>query len=345
MTDADLELLLYRVLSGKILFTYKNEQYELRTPTIEVRYRAQLIYDNIINDEKYNDWIRSEDLDNMLISLGLWSKDTNNIIKDIEKKMERSKVDMYLSASLSDKVKKIKKSLSEYRNQLNKIIDYKSDLFSHTLEGYASSIKNEYILCNTLFKNNIRVFPKQVSSDQASYVYFNDLVTEVNKQNIGIDSYKQLARSSMWRSYWNCNKEKVFNKAVCDWTDDQRTTVSVTRMYDNIYDHPECPSDNIIEDDDMLDGWIIHQREKNQKAKKQAQIDEMNPKLKNAQEVFLIPQSKEEIEDIIGLNSPDSLRRMKEKMNYVQQMGSVDDGNLPDVRMNLMNQASQSRKR
>jgi hypothetical protein len=252
---------------------------------------------------------------------------------------------MFLSAALSDKVKKIKKSLSEYRNQLNKIMDYKNDLFSHTLEGYASSIKNEYILCNTLFKNNMRVFPKQVSSDQASYVYFNDLVTEVNKQNIAIDSYKELARSSMWRSYWNCNKEKVFNKAVCDWTDDQRTTVSVTRMYDNIYDHPECPSDHVIEDDDMLDGWMIHQREKNQKAKKQAQIDEMNPKLKNAQEVFLIPQSKEEIEDIIGLNSPDSLRRMKEKMNYVQQMGSVDDGNLPDVRMNLMNQASQARKR
>jgi hypothetical protein len=345
MTDADLELLLYRVLSGKILFTYKNEQYELKNSSVDIKYEAQLLYDSIINDEKYNDWIRAEDLDNMLISLGLWSKDTNNIIKDIEKKIERSKVDMFLSASLSDKLKKIRKLLSEYRKQLNKIMDYKNDLFSHTLEGYASSIKNEYILCNTLFKNNMRVFPKQVSSDQASYVYFNDLVTEVNKQNIGIDSYKELARSSMWRSYWNCNKEKVFNKAVCDWTDDQRTTVSVTRMYDNIYDHPECPSDHVIEDDDMLDGWMIHQREKNQKAKKQAQIDEMNPKLKNAQEVFLIPQSKEEIEDIIGLNSPDSLRRMKEKMNYVQQMGSVDDGNLPDVRMNLMNQASQSRKR
>jgi len=345
MTDADLELLLYRVLSGKILFTYKNEQYELKNSSVDIKYEAQILYDSIINDEKYNDWIRTEDLDDMLISLGLWSKDTNKIIKDIEKKIERSKVDMFLSAALSDKVKKIKRSLSEYRNQLNKIMDYKNDLFSHTLEGYASSIKNEYILCNTVFKNNMRVFPKQVSSDQASYIYFNDLVTEVNKKNIGIDSYKELARSSMWRSYWNCNKEKVFNKAVCDWTDDQRTTVSVTRMYDNIYDHPECPSDNVIEDDDMLDGWMIHQREKNQKAKKQAQIDEMNPKLKNAQEVFLIPQSKEEIEDIIGLNSPDSLRRMKEKMNYVQQVGSVDDGNLPDVRMDLMSQASQSRKR
>jgi hypothetical protein len=230
MTDADLELLLYRILSGKILFTYKNEQYELKSPSIDMRYRAQLIYDNIINDEKYNDWIRSENLDYMLINLTLWTKDTTRIIKDIEKKIERTKVDMFLSASLSDKLKKLRKSLNEYKNQLNKIMDYKNDLFSHTLEGYASGIKNEYILCNTLFKNNMRVFPKQVSSDQASYVYFNDLVTEVNKQNIGIDSYKRLARSSMWRSYWNCNKEKIFNKSVCDWTEDQRTLVSITRI-------------------------------------------------------------------------------------------------------------------
>jgi hypothetical protein len=344
MNDADIELLLYRVLSGKILFTYKNEQYEVKSASIDTRYEAQILYDNIINDEKYNDWIREEDLEHMLISLNLWSKDTHKIIKDIEKKIDRTKVDMFLSSALSDKVKKLKKSLVEYKNQLNKIMEHRINLFSHTLEGYALGIKNEHLLCNTLFKNNNRVFPKQITSDQASYVYFNDLVTEVNKQNLSMDSYKKLARSGLWRSYWNCNKEKVFSKAVCDWTDDQRTVVSVTRMYDNIYDHPDCPSDNIIEDDDMLDGWMIHQREKNQKAKKQAQIDEMNPKLKNAQEVFLLPQSKEEIEEIIGLNSPESLRKMKEKMNYVQQFGSVDEGNLPDVRMDLMNRASQSRK-
>lgn len=344
MNDADLELLLYRMLSGTILFTHKNEQYELKPPTVIIRYQAQIIYDDIINDEKYNEWIRNEDLEYMLVNLGLWTRDTVKIIKDIERKIERTKVDMFLSVSISDKLKKLKRTLSDYKNQLNKIMDHKNNLFSHTLEGYATGIKNEYILCNTLFKNNHRVFPNQISGGQASYIYFNDLVTEVNKQNMGVDSYKVLARSSIWRSYWNCNKDNIFDKSVCDWTDDQRTLVSVTRMYDNIYDHPECPSDNVIEDDDILDGWMIHQREKNQKAKKQSQIDEMNPKLKNAQEVFLMPQSQEEIEEIIGLNSQDSLRRMKEKINYIKAVGSVEDGSLPDVQMDLRNQLSQSLK-
>lgn len=345
--DYDLELLLYRILSGKILFYYKNDQYELRSPSVNTRYEAQIIYDNIINDEKYNDWIRADYLENILISLNLWSKDTLKIIKDIEKKIDRTKVDMYLSAAISDKLKKLRKILKDYKNQLNKILDHKITLFGNTLEGYASGIKNEYILCNTLFKNNNRVFPRSISNDQASYIYFNDLVTEVNKQNLDIDMYKKLARSGLWRSYWNCNKDNIFNESVCDWTDDQRTLVSVTRMYDNVYEHPDCPSDNIIEDDDLLDGWMIHQREKNQRTKKQSQIDEMNPKLKNAQEVFLIPQNDQDIEDIIGLNDMDSLIKMKQKINYIKSVGEVAEDQLPDVQMELrqrMNEAIKNRK-
>lgn len=345
--DHDLELLLYRILSGKVLFYYKNEQYELKSPSVNTRYEAQIIYDNIINDEKYNDWIRADYLENMLINLGLWSRDTTKIMKDIEKKIDRTKVNMYLSASISDKLKKLRRSLNEYRNQLNHILDHKINLFANTLEGYAAGIKNEYILCNTLFKNNNRVFPKNITSDQASYVVFNDLVTEVNKQNLNIDTYKRLARSGLWRSYWNCNKERVFDNSVCDWTDDQRTLVSVTRMYDNVYEHPECPADEIIEDDDLLDGWMIHQKEKTQRSKKQSQIDEMNPKLKNAQEVFLMPQNEQDIEDIINLNTADSLMRMKQKINYVRSVGEAKEDELPDVQMDLrnrMNEAIKNRK-
>lgn len=344
MTDADLELLLYRILSGKVLFYHKNDQYELKSPNYNVRYQAQIIYHNIINDEKYNDWIREEALEYLLISTGLWSRDTTKIIKDMEKKIDRDKVDMYLSASLKEKVKKIRTHLNELRGNLNSVLSKKNDMFSHTLEGYASSIKNEYIICNTLFKDNKRVFSDNIINNQASYIYFNDLVNEVNKQIIPIDRFKELARSGMWRSYWNCNKNNIFNKAVCDWTDDQRTLVSMSIMYDNIYEHPECPNDNIIEDDDLLDGWMIHQREKAQKAKKQAQVDDMNPKLKNAQEVFLMPQSRDELEEIIGLNSPDSLVRMKQKINYVKATGETEEHNLPDVQLDLRNQMNEMAK-
>ena len=91
MNDADIELLLYRIFSGKLFFFYKNDKYELRSPSIDIRYEAQLLYQNIINDEKYNDWLREDNLENLLIYLNLWTKDTNMIIKDLEKKIDNNK--------------------------------------------------------------------------------------------------------------------------------------------------------------------------------------------------------------------------------------------------------------
>jgi hypothetical protein len=342
MNDADLELLLYRILSGKILFNYKNEQYELRNPSSEIRYEAQLLYNSIINDEKYNEWYHNEDIEYMLINLGLWSRDTKKIIKDLEKKIENSKVDLYKSAALNTAAKKIRIYLNGLKDQLSGILMKKQEFFTNTLEGYASSIKNEFIICSTLYKNNSLVFIKNANNTQLSYLFFNDLINELNKLSISIESFKKLARSDMWRSFWNCNKENIFSKSVSEWTDDQRTLVSMSRMYDNIYEHPECPDDSIIEDDDMIDGWMIVQRNKIKKLKKQAQVDDMNPKLKNAQEVFLMPQSAEEIEDIVGLNSDESLRKMKQRINYVKTVGSAEESQLPDVQMDLRTQMAEA---
>ena len=55
MNDNDLEFLLYRILSGKLLFYYNHQKYELRKISNETRYEADLIYQKIINDEKYGD--------------------------------------------------------------------------------------------------------------------------------------------------------------------------------------------------------------------------------------------------------------------------------------------------
>lgn len=338
MNDADFELLLYRILSGKIKFYYHNEQYELRTPTSEIRYDAELLYNNILNEEKFNEWIRLENLDYMLINLGLWTKDTNIIIKDIEKKIERSKVELFLNCMLMDKVKKIKKELNNFRNQLNTIMNHKNEMYSNTLEGYASSIKNEYIICKTLFKNNKPVFQYSNHNNQTSYVHFNHIVMEINKQNISIEQYKALARHNIWRSYWGCNKENLFNQSVSDWTEDQRTLVNISRMYDNVYNHPECPDDKVIEDDDMLDGWMIYQQDQAKKNKKQEQIDRLNPKLKNAQEVFITPSGKEDVSEIMGLNSAESLAKIKNRTNIINKSGSVNAINLPDVQSDLRQQ-------
>ena len=344
MNDSEIELLLYRILSGKLIFFYKDEKYELRPANSLLRYEAQIIYDNILNEEKYSEWIREENVEKLLIGLGLWTKDTMTIISDLEKKIDNTKVELYKSAILTDKQKPIRKKLIDYKNQLSRIMSQKVDMTSNTLEGYANAIKNEHIICHTLFKNNKRVFREISSGNENSYSYFNNIVNEINKNSIAIEDFKELARHQLWKSYWTYNKENCFHCSITELTEDQKTLVNISRMYDSVYDHPEAPTDKVIEDDDMLDGWMILQKRKADQSKTQQKFDNLNPKLKNAQEVFIMTDGKESYEEVMSLNSEESKHKLREKVNFINVHGSVSDANLPDVRRNIHNQAREMQK-
>lgn len=346
MITDDARIVLYRILSGTLFFDIDSETYEFRRIANKTKYEAEILYRSIINDEKYNEWIRSENLEGTMTNLGLWTKDTNDMIKKLEKSIENSKVEIFNNFLYPDKIKKIRKSLDSYRSQLDRILSAKQNfIVSHTLEGHAENIKNEYMVCQSLFKNNSRVFDSLDSINKSgSYMYFNTLVAEINKHSVSMSQYRQIARSDEWRSYWTCNKTNIFEGCAASWTDEQRSLVNITKMYDNIYEHPECPNDKIIEDDDALDGWTIVQKRKNEKNKNQQSIDAINPNLKKAQEVFLMAENKEEADNIIGLNTPDSLHRMKQKIAAIDAVGTIDDINLPDVQAELRNQTNQQIK-
>lgn len=337
MTDDFLEILLHRILSGYLIFYYKQEKYELRKINNNLRYEADLLYHQILSDEKYNDWIRQENIDGVLIHLGLWHKDTMTIMEKLEKSIDNLKVELFENFMNDSNQKKIRNSLNGSKNSLNKIKSIKTEFSANTLEGYASSIKNEFIICHSLYKDNKKVFgDNRKDIDSSSLSYFNELVSEINKYNISIEHFRKLARHYTWRSYWNIKNYSIFPGTISEWTDDQRSLASFSQMYDSVYEHPESPQDKVIDDDDMLDGWMIFQKRKIEKLKKQTTVDNLNPNLKNANEVFLFAQKPEEVEEILSLNSKEGLRRMKEKINYINQVGSATDSSLPDVRRQIM---------
>lgn len=347
MNDTDIDFFLTRIMSGYLIFFYQGDRYELRYPTNKLKYEANLIYNGIINDEKYTDWIREENLTRVLIMLGLWDNKTEKDITQLEKQTENLKVDIYNNFLNKDIREKSRNHLRSTENQLNRILNIKSDFAGNTLEGYAASIKNEFIVCNTLYKNNKLVFSLDDVKDNTSYQYFNNLVNEINQYIIPIKTYKFLARSSTWRSYWNCNKDNIFNAQVIDWTDEQRSLVNITKMYDNVYEHPECPDDKLIEDDDALEGWFVVQKRKAAKIKTQNNLDNSNPNLKKAQEIFLISSDQESKESILSLNNPEALHRMKEKFEFISATKDkeIDDLSLPDVQRNAREQLARSQQR
>lgn len=343
MNDSDTEILLHRILCGRLIFYFKGEKYELRSPDNLIRYESDILYDSIINDEKYNEWIRTDNMLEVMIGLGIWHNSMNSLVKQLNTKIDNLKVELFQNFAAVSKHNKIRNGLYSAKNQLGKILSSKNDFFNHTLEGYATSIKNEYLICNTLYKNNQKILNYN-NNNSTTYTFFNDLISEINKYAVSVEDIKNVAKSDNWRSYWNANKTNVFPGSVTEWTDDQRGLVNISKMYDSVYEHPECPNDKVINDDDMLDGWMIVQKRKNEKEKNQKTIDELNPNLKNAQEVFLMANNQDDAENILGLNSQESLNRLNQKIATINELGSAEDVQLPDVQMDLMNRAAQMRK-
>lgn len=335
LTSNDKEILLYRILSGKTFFYFNNEKYVLLSPSLDIKYEAAILYDNIINDEKYYDWIREENAEIVMISLGLWNFETNKNLKILETKLDNLKVELFLNFMIPSKISKIKTNIKNTKNSISKIYITKQNFLANTLEGYANSIKHEYIICNTLYKNNKIIFDN--TQGHKSFSLFNSLVQEIDKYMITTEQFKAIARDSVWRNYWNsASKMQLFKKDTIALTDEQRALINISRMYDNVYEHPECPGDNIINDDDALEGWMIFQKKKNEAAKKQNSFDSTtNANMKKAGEVFMMAESNEDIESILDMNTSESRAKMNEKLSYINKVGTVEDGLLPDVQRDL----------
>lgn len=347
MHDNEIELLLYRILTGKTFFNYDDEEYYLVSPSKEIKYKGLLLYNSILNEEKYDEWIREENATKIMISLGLWDIKTDDVLIGLEKSLDELKLELYKAYLFPSKQPKIRKSIEQVRKNINKIYIAKHEFLNHTLEGYANNIKNEYVISKTLYKDNRLVFSNNPKYNNSSYTLFNNLIREIDKYIISTDKYKLLARSNIWKSYWNCNKyNKIFDHSISDMTEEQRALINISRMYDNIYEHPECPDDNVIQDDDMLDGWMIFQKRKREKEKKQETfLGSSNDKMKNASEIFMLASKREEAEEILDLNSDQNRALIKEKMKYISQKGSVEEKDLPDVQMDLRQKIHELNKR
>ena len=114
-------------------------------------------------------------------------------------------------------------------------------------------------------------------------------------------------------------------------------------MYDNVYENPERPSDEVIEDDDMLDGWFAKLRRDAEQERKQREVDAILNKKgvgKDGKgEMFVVSNSAEEANKIRGLNNINQRMKMRQREAAVQQKGSVEEQNLPDVKLELRSEA------
>lgn len=338
MKQIELEKFVNRILSGKQLIEHQDVLYELRSPSLDIRLQANILYDNTYEDNLYSSsFILEDNIEDLLFELDIVYPTYKKDMEILEKKIENIKLDLYYYFFDNTKKSKYKKDLSSTRTRYNELFNLSHSLDFLTLENYCANIKNEFIISNTLYiyETNQLIF-----YNNDNYQLFNNLIHKISSNIIDISTLKAIARSDYWRNYYAINKNHLFPYSIIEFNEEQKAILSISLMYDRVYEHPECPDKEIIEDDDALEGWMIHNQRENKKQKQEKSVNNIlgSDRMKKSNEVFLMADSAAQRDDILRLNSPENLLKRQNKINTVLSAGTIKDAELPDVRQNIRDQ-------
>ena len=205
------------------------------------------------------------------------------------------------------------------------------------MPGYASAQKQEFILLYTVLLNK----KKFLEGFGINATVLDRILTLIYNKSISGQNYRIIARSDAWREYWRAAKNRPFPQFDY-FTDEQIHLLNFTYMYDSIYNSPECPEDVVIEDDDMLDGWMIQQKREMEEQKTEKRSDKFADKLGGAQEVFMPAHSLEDRRRINDMNPTNVKMIKKQRQQAIEQHGVLRDGQLPDRKIENQNQAREA---
>lgn len=327
-----MEFKFLRVMKGQLSYKGNGLSLYIEEPTRDKMYDSIEIYEETYQRAYLNGAMIKEELDEFLFENDIYTPFDDARIQKLKKEHEELKLQAYKSFLNKRDLKSVKINLRNNEKEQSRI-NFKKNKFHHlTCEGVADLARWGWIIENSTFYSNGTPYDWKLF----------DVATILNHyENSSISSaeFRGIARSDFWRPVWTMGKKTgaLFDRPSSLMTRDQLMLCSFSAMYDNAYESPESPGENVINDDDCLDGWFIDQKQKYEKQNKQRQVDDLlkGSKMQNASEIFLVAQTPEEIQEIHALNSPVSENNRKMRMNVINQTGYASDLDFNDVKMDL----------
>jgi hypothetical protein len=336
----DIENVLYRIVGGYYFITVDDTIYKIYSPKIKLKQKAHRLYLSILDDNKYDtsSWISKNVIDNLLKIYNIWDDKKEKQLEHSLKSLDNAKVELYLNYSNTITRDRLKKLIVSLNKQINDSINKKHHFDYLTLEYYSHSLKNQFLIMNTVYyENDEKVFGDNIYDMDS--ILLEKILYEIFSVSISLDDIKTLSHHECWRSYWDASKENIFDGSSINWTEEQRSLVNITRMIDSIREHTEPPSEEILKDFDALDGWILHQKDKNEKEKKKQQISDMVSagKKDRMDEVFIVTNSREQAQEIFDLNDRQTKSNIVNMSKIANKKGSVKWAELPHIKRELDN--------
>ena len=338
MDEGRRNFLAYQIISAIKFITLENIRYKLISPSKELRLLAEHIYQETARSLRFDNFITDERATLFLRGLGIWGPEGDESLKKLEKHLEDKKVDLYKALYDAGRQERIKKTIEHAKKSINNALSKKHSLDYMTLNFHAMNTKKRFLTAMCLVgPDGDHIYDEKSFWNSDSRI-LEQATSFLELDIITIEEIRDLARNDPWRTIWNLGKESSLSCPSSEYTEDQRMLVTFSKMYDNAYQSMECPPDEVFEDDDMFDGWLIDQRRSREKEQKQKQIESVQNVPDSAQEVFVFAPTREDADKIYNLNSEEARMKIKAREQFIENHGTVEAQDLPDTQLELRQQ-------
>lgn len=339
MDHAERQLVVARVCSGSVRVDAGGRTYLVRRPGREHVYLASEVYRDVLRE---SDGLYADDeLVEFLVSQGFWDEARGAALELLPRQIEESKVALYRAAFKANERKVIRRALAAARAEFARL-SAERHAFDHlSRSGAAGIAQARYLVGVGLHTpDGRRVFGDDDFWESPSAV-LDEVMAALAAARLGEAEFREVARSEPWRSVWNGGRveRSLFGTPPADWTDDQRSLVNWSLLYDSVYQHPECPADDVVADDDLLDGWLACQR----RGRRSGGADDLvaNEKVRGSQEVYLVADTAEDARKVVGLNDEFARATQRQRFAHLARKGEVSELDMPDTAVRLRTEVTQ----
>lgn len=334
------EYFVSRIRTGTYKINYEGSPITLYTPTLEDEFRAKEAYCEAYMEAEVDGVKTQDQMLEYLNSIGHWTAEDDAKEAGFLKDLERLRLEIYnnrFKTKMREDIRTwIRKGEKQYLEHMSKKMLYQEN----TCEGVALM---EQVLCqlnHCAFYNNRPVYNYQ-------HINVRRIWLDYCEQMLSDDAIRQIARQEPWRSSWLLRDAAGItlfgNKRDRQLSADQKNLLIWSRTYDNIHESPECPPEDIINDNDMLDGWFIDQKHKREaeraKAEAEAKVGDSS-----ANEVFVMVDNAEDAKRVDRMNDFGTNMIKKERFQVMKQKGAAQQHDFPDEKLKIMQAAHQGFK-
>lgn len=333
------DVLMYRILRGRLDFNRDGLFLYIKEPNPDLLYRSISVYDEYFDKAYSNGVYLKDELYEDLYEKNLYSFHDDVEIEKLKKEMDDLKWQMYKNHFKKREVYYKREQLRQKERMVAELIFKKTQYDQYSCEGAASVAQWTWIIeHSTYFKDTKKRYDWKKLS-------INNLMSFYEMNTITGKMFREVARHESWRPIWNLGKKtgNLFDRPSSELTKDQLLLCSFSSMYDNVYESSEAPIEDVINDDDLLDGWFIDQRKKTEqyKREKEAEAFTSNSKIANAGEIFIMASNPEEASHIDLYNSPQAAGIKNERLSTLAKKGNVkSDMEFRDVALEMQTEAN-----